>query len=270
MGENTPRKDAPPTTEASPSSPSSHAVSGRVRFLGRPTVPSPPSQPSLDCQKTSTATALAAAAVGASLKRSEIRGTVAPSVKRETLSPLEQFAQYVPPAKPPEPTLTYFVAAEEVKPAQRVQHVFKQLSEVATDLNRASDELSKPIGVCEVSLKKLNLGVPAWVTTSKGTDERGEWWDRGIGYTRLKGLWSISLRTRLGDQVTTEEEVWAFNEAPRWLRIEAVAKLPELLDALLRQAQETTTKIRARIAQTNELAEAIRSAAEDIPALERK
>jgi len=54
------------------------------------------------------------------------------------------------------------------------------------------------------------------------------------------------------------------------MRIEAVAKLPDLLEALLKQAQDTTQKIRKRIAQANELVEAISKVADDSAVAEQK
>jgi hypothetical protein len=164
------------------------------------------------------------------------------------------------------------LVAPQVPPAERIQTTFKQLSHAAVDLNTASDELSKPIYVCEAALKKLNLGIPAWVELS-GADAGGYWWDRGLGYTQLKDRWGIALRTRQGHHADDEgdtEEFWSFNDAPRWMRIEAVAKLPDLLEALLKQAQDTTQKIRKRIAQANELVEAISKVADDSAVAEQK
>jgi hypothetical protein len=162
--------------------------------------------------------------------------------------------------------------APEVKPAERIQAFYKQLSHAAVDLNVVSDELGKPIKVCEGALKKLNLGVAAWVDISKGGEEP-DWWDRGVGYTRLRDGWGIALRTRSGNYNYPDdgsEELWPFNDAPRWLRIEGVGKLPDLLGALLKQAEDTTKKLRAKVAQANELAEAITAVADELAALERK
>jgi len=80
---------------------------------------------------------------------------------------------------------------------EKVQATYKQLSQAAIDLHAASDELSKPICFWEAALKKLNLGVAAWVKLSNGGDFPF-WWDRSIGYTRLKDHWAIALRRREG------------------------------------------------------------------------
>ena len=98
----------------------------------------------------------------------------------------------------------------------------------------------------------------------------GAWWDRSVGYTKLKDRWGIALRTRQGDDGRPDEdseELWPFNEAPRWMRIEGVGKLPDLLGALLKQADDTTKKIRAKVEQANQLAEAISGVADDMAAM---
>ena len=164
------------------------------------------------------------------------------------------------------------LAAPQVPPAEKIQIIFTQLSKAAVDLNTSSDELSKPIYVCEAALKKLNLGISAWVELS-GDDSGGDWWDRSLGYTQLKDRWCIALRTREGHHANSDhdtEELWSFNDAPRWMRIEAVAKLPEVLEALLKQAEETTQKIRKKIAQANELVEAINKVAADSTVADKK
>jgi len=53
------------------------------------------------------------------------------------------------------------------------------------------------------------------------------------------------------------EEVWRFNEAPRWMCIESAGKLPDLFDELLKRTRDTTEMIKARTAETKELAAAI-------------
>ena len=192
------------------------------------------------------------------------------SVKSTLVPPGPPTSSTQIPALPPEPGL---LGLDRLRSTDRIQTTFKQLSQAAVDLNAASDELSKPIYVWETALKKLNLGVPAWVDLSSGEDRAGNWWDRGVGYTKLKDLWAIALRTREGHHASDgspSQELWPFNEAPRWMRIEAVAKLPELLEALLKQAEDTTQQIRKKIAQASELAEAIGKVADDSKVAERR
>jgi len=160
-----------------------------------------------------------------------------------------------------------------IQPNEKIQATFKQLTHAAVDLNIASDGLNKPIYSCEAALKKLNLGVSAWVQLSGADSRNGLWWERCLGYTQMKDRWGIALRTRQGHHADDEgdtEEFWSFNDAPRWMRIEAVAKLPDLLDALLKQAEDTTQKITKKIAQANELVDAISKVADDFTIADQK
>ncbi len=144
-------------------------------------------------------------------------------------------------------------------PVERVQNSYKQLCLAAADLNTATDELGRAISVWDAALKKLNLGLSAWVELSSG-ENHPFWWDRSLGYTKLKDAWGIALRTRSGDHnepAEDSEETWAYNEASRWMRIEGLARLPDLIDALLKQAQDTTKTIKGKMAQAYELAKAI-------------
>jgi hypothetical protein len=57
-------------------------------------------------------------------------------------------------------------------------------------------------------------------------------------------------------------EAWLFNDAPRWMRIEAIGRIPDLLEWLLRQTQETTRSIQKKTAQASEIVQAINEVAE--------
>jgi hypothetical protein len=145
---------------------------------------------------------------------------------------------------------------------ERVQSAFRQLSEVATGLNTASDELGKTIAELEASIQKLNLGVSVWVQIAGNEDEHGNFWSREIGYVRIGGRWVIALRKAAGNFNTEDEqeETWSFNDSPRWMRVEGVGKIPDLLEALAKQAAETTGMIKKKTAEAKELAAAIKGA----------
>lgn len=162
--------------------------------------------------------------------------------------------------------------APEVPPAERVQHSYKQLSLAAASLNAASDELGKAISLLDASLKSLNLGVTSWVTLSENQEEN-HWWQRDIGYTKIRDKWGIALRTSSGDFSNPDmasEEKWPFNDAPRWMRIEAVGKIPDLLEALVRQAEDTTRKIQKKTEQAFELTTVIQGMAGQGQSAEQK
>jgi hypothetical protein len=120
-------------------------------------------------------------------------------------------------------------------------------------MNSASDELVEAVSVFDAALKKLNLGISAWVQVSGNDDEDGDWWSRDLGYTRVGDTWGIALRTGEGNYNFSErdsEQRWLFRDAPRWMRVEAVGKIPELLESLQKQAEDTTKKIKVK---TNEV-----------------
>jgi hypothetical protein len=146
---------------------------------------------------------------------------------------------------------------------ERVQTAYRQLSVLATDLNSASIELSKTITELEAVLKKLNLGVAAWVQISGNSDENGNYWNRNIGYARIGDQWGIALRTASGNNNSEYEEAeeWLFDNAPRWMRVEAVGKIPDLLEKLIQQTNDTTERIKKRGAEAKEITAAIKAAA---------
>lgn len=156
---------------------------------------------------------------------------------------------------------------QKAPPAERVQNSYKRLSLVAKDLNVVSDDLTKAVSILEEALQRLNLGVSAWVRLSGWESEIGnDWWSRDIGYTKLRDKWGIALRKASGNYNFPDDdsaEEWTFNDAPRWMRAEAVAKIPDLLDALLKQAQDTTKKIKDRTEQAYQLAVAMSKVSEE-------
>ncbi len=146
---------------------------------------------------------------------------------------------------------------------ERVQAAYRKLSASATSLNDASDELRIIISVLEDALKKLNLGISTWVKIAGNEESNGDFWSRNLGYARVGGKWGIAFRELSGNQAYDDyekDESWLFNDAPRRLRIEGVGKIPELLEKLTTQADDTAEKIRKKTAEAKELATAITTA----------
>jgi hypothetical protein len=157
---------------------------------------------------------------------------------------------------------------EETPLLERVANYYQHLSTVAADLNAVSDELGKSIAIIDNALQRLNLGIATWVTirSGEGVQEANDYsfWSRDIGYAKVGGKWGISLRTVAGDHQSPFDpstEEWRFNDAPRSLRLEAIDKIPELLETLSKDAAKTTKDIRARLSQAQAVAEAVRGAA---------
>jgi hypothetical protein len=145
--------------------------------------------------------------------------------------------------------------------SERVKSSIQQLSLVATDLNKASDELGLAVSAIDLVLQSLNLGIPAWVRIRGDHDpESLDYWSRDLGYSKVGNKWGISLRIRDGNENWPDQEscdFWLFNDAPRWLRIEGVGVIPELLEALIQDTEETTKKIKRKTSEANEFAIAI-------------
>ncbi|PYU93221.1 MAG: hypothetical protein DMG25_09995 [Acidobacteria bacterium] len=152
-------------------------------------------------------------------------------------------------------------------PKERIASSFKQLSVVSTDLNLAADEFSKTISTLDEALKSLKLGVSAWHKVAGHEDEQyGDFWTRDIGYAQVKGKWGIAIRKTWGNNFHDhyEEEVWPFADAPRWMCIESIGRLPDLFDDLIKRTEETTTKIKAKTSEARDLAAAISQAASEL------
>lgn len=157
---------------------------------------------------------------------------------------------------------------EKTTPArERIAVSFKQLAAESTDLNSAADELSKTISSLDDALKALNLGVSAWHTVAGNEDPQdGSYWTRDIGYARVRNKWGIAIRKTWGNYNFDDhnEEEWRFADAPRWMLIESVGKLPDLFDDLIKRTKEATGKIKAKTHEARELASAISVAASEI------
>jgi hypothetical protein len=159
----------------------------------------------------------------------------------------------------------------KVPPTERIVSSFKQLAVATNECDAAAAELGENITTFDAALAKLRIPGSAWhEIASSGIDETGNYWSRDIGYSKFANEWGIALRRRWGNEYhddSEREEVWRFNEAPRWMRIESAGKLPDLLDELVTRTRETTEKLKLRTAQTKELAAAISAALpETVPA----
>jgi hypothetical protein len=150
----------------------------------------------------------------------------------------------------------------------RVSASYSELSSIATDLNAVSDAFGKAVSDIDEGLKKLNLGVTAWVRvdSSYGNDrpEDRTYRIEEIGYAKINGKWGIALRTRSGDEAYPEEadrvDDVPFNEAPRASRLKAIEKIPELLKKLSEEAAKVTKELQAKLADAQAVAAAVQDA----------
>jgi hypothetical protein len=139
---------------------------------------------------------------------------------------------------------------------------FEQLSTIANSLNKASDELTRVVSVLDEALQRLNVGLVVWVLVVKWHDENGLAYDcEQVGYAKVNGVWGIAIRKLFGSEDSPDpdevREVWAFNDAPRELRLRAVEKLPDVVDQLAKAAIETTELLNKKLVETRGFAAAI-------------
>jgi prefoldin subunit 5 len=158
---------------------------------------------------------------------------------------------------------------------ERTAAAYKELVASAAVLNTTSDELSMFIASIDKSIQALNLGIEAWVDVESGwsDDRTGEFETHYLGYDKIKGTWGIALRVSRGSEHDPEvgnNEYWLFNEGPRELRVDAIDKLPELLQRLKKKAESTSKKISDKTAQAKELSEALKQAASELAAARKK
>lgn len=150
--------------------------------------------------------------------------------------------------------------------ASRVEVSYRKLSAVASDLNFTSDELGKSISDLDSALKKLNLGVSVWVHIRAEDEDDGWFWSEDLGYAKIGGTWGIALRTVRGhysDPDGESAEAWLFNDGPRLLRLSAIETIPQLLEKLSAEADETAKKIRIKLAAVQEVAAVVKKAADE-------
>jgi transglutaminase-like putative cysteine protease len=130
--------------------------------------------------------------------------------------------------------------------------------------------LAKSVSEIDAVLKRFSLGVPAWVTSASYGGEVPFGYDlEEIGYAKVSGRWGIAIRTRKGDERFEESEVveqWIFNEAPRYLRVSAADKLPELLEELVTKASKMADSISEKVNDVRVVTTAMYSVLEDMAA----
>lgn len=155
---------------------------------------------------------------------------------------------------------------------QRVQESFRKLSVVSTYLNAVSDKLGASASGLDASLKRLNLGISSWVAFSEWqSEDHLQYKSDDVGYTKAGGKWGLAIRSVSGNEAhgNTNEDLWPFNEAPRGLRIRAVAKIPDLLDKLVADATNAAEETAKKAETIDALTLAINAVA-DPGGMERK
>jgi hypothetical protein len=148
---------------------------------------------------------------------------------------------------------------------ERIQKSVQQLPAAAVSLNSATDQLGKSISELDAVLKKFSLGVPTWVPF---TETNPHWfpdiYQEEVGYAKVGGKWGVAIRTveAHDPRESPDIEQWLFADAPRLFRVQAVEKIPDLIEALLTNAANMTETIINKAAEVDALTAGIKSAIE--------
>lgn len=153
-------------------------------------------------------------------------------------------------------------------PSERLAEAYKRLVASSETHRSAVHEFSKPFAEIERAIKNLNLAVVTWQKMAGGEDNYGGYWSRDVGYARTKGFWGLAVRSVRGHHSWDEDEIeqWPFDEAPSSLRLEALDKMPDLLEEIIKNADKTTKKLEARTPDAADLARAIKDASAELRA----
>jgi hypothetical protein len=143
----------------------------------------------------------------------------------------------------------------------KIESTLKKLASVSQSLNQASDLVTARISEVESALREYKLGVEAWVDIRRWHDEGqftdGNWYRLGrtqrLAYGKKDGKWG--LLTYIVAEESDEYEEFAFlREAPRDLRLNAIDKLPELLEALVEKAVQTAQEATRKAEKAGQIA----------------
>jgi hypothetical protein len=67
----------------------------------------------------------------------------------------------------------------------------------------------------------------------------------------------MSTRSDQTQPELSKDKIWPFNEAPRYLRVKAVDKLPDLIEAMVAATDATAERLRKKVEPARELATAV-------------
>jgi hypothetical protein len=140
-----------------------------------------------------------------------------------------------------------------------VQAALQRIATESNSLNQSTDELNSAIGTLDESLKKFNIGQEAWVEIDS-IREGAVNTVYELGYARGAVTWGLTLRIREQDLVggnVRNDGIWAFNSAPRALRLLGVNKIPDLLQKLAEEVSRLASNVRNKARTVQEIVASI-------------
>ena len=116
------------------------------------------------------------------------------------------------------------------------------LSVISTELDGYAEPLNATIDTLNAMLTSIRLGVTAWVANTIEPVVK-------LGYSKIDNKWGLGIRC--------DNQLWQFNSSPRGFRLIAIALLPDLLDALLINANIMLHDVQEATATVTVINEAI-------------
>lgn len=116
-----------------------------------------------------------------------------------------------------------------------VETAFKELESAAAELDEQIDELNELIERFENTLQHRGLGITYWYNRQfAGVNKQDAWY---VGYAKLDGDWRFAVRQGRGHAAI------ALLKAPRYVRVDAICHLENLMHELAAEARQQTTSI---------------------------
>jgi hypothetical protein len=129
----------------------------------------------------------------------------------------------------------------------------ENLISVAKELNCATKDLATVFTDIELGLRKLNLGVSAWVPLSSKEDDSSS---QMLGYAKHRGRWCLIVRQfeldAAADVVSQQDTL--LRDAPREIRVWAAGQLGELFAELTKEAAALAARIKKNLNAADTLA----------------
>lgn len=134
-----------------------------------------------------------------------------------------------------------------------IQVSLRKLASISQNLNVVSDKLTEELTSVESALKKLKLGVTAWVDLFKEELPGGEEAVTSLGYSKHSGKWGLFIFECISG-LEPDGQITPLREASRDLRVDAAEKIADLIEKLAEEASETTVKIAKRADELKKIA----------------
>lgn len=142
--------------------------------------------------------------------------------------------------------------------------LLKQLSAASDSINNATDQFNAQVKTIEDSLASYNLGVSGWVPacilSEKTSDQDGNTYHYSrqisLGYQKENGKWCLMISSWIAE--FEDYDKWIFRDAPRELRMEAIAGLPRLLEKLIEEANKLAEEVSKKTAEARTVVAAIK------------